>query len=47
MNQALGTDVLERALAERTGNSTFFEAEAERLARLCHGWRSASPAAAA
>ena len=37
MNQALGTNVLERALAERTrANSTFFEAEAERLARLCH-----------
>jgi D-sedoheptulose 7-phosphate isomerase len=37
VNQALGTDVLERALAERTrANSTFFEAEAERLARLCH-----------
>ena len=37
MNQALGTDVLERALSERTrANSTFFEAEAERLARLCH-----------
>ena len=37
MNQALGTDVLERALAERTrANRAFFEAEAERLARLCH-----------
>jgi len=37
VNQALGTDVLERALADRTrANSTFFEAEAERLARLCH-----------
>ena len=37
MNQALGTNALERALAERTrANSTFFEAEAERLARLCH-----------
>ena len=37
MTQALGTDVLERALAERTrANAAFFEAEAERLARLCH-----------
>jgi D-sedoheptulose 7-phosphate isomerase len=37
MTPALGTDVLERALAERTrANAAFFEAEAERLARLCH-----------
>ncbi len=37
MTQALGTDVLERALAERTrANAAFFETEAERLARLCH-----------
>ena len=37
MSQALGAGVLERALAERTrANSDFFEAEAERLARLCH-----------
>ncbi len=37
MTNALGSDVLERALAERTrANAEFFEAEAERLARLCH-----------
>ena len=37
MTHALGSDVLERALAERTrANAEFFEAEAERLARLCH-----------
>ena len=34
---ALGSDVLERALAERTqANERFFEAECARLARLCH-----------
>ena len=37
MTHALGSDVLERALAERTrANADFFAAEAERLARLCH-----------
>jgi D-sedoheptulose 7-phosphate isomerase len=34
---ALRTDVVERALADRTrANRDFFDAEAERLARLCH-----------
>ncbi|HEX2416072.1 MAG TPA: SIS domain-containing protein [Thermoleophilaceae bacterium] len=37
MTPALGSDVLERALAERTqANAQFFEAECERLAHLCH-----------
>ena len=37
MSQSLGADVVNRALAERTrANSAFFEAESERLARLCH-----------
>jgi D-sedoheptulose 7-phosphate isomerase len=37
LTHALGSDVFERALAERTrANAEFFEAEAERLARLCH-----------
>jgi D-sedoheptulose 7-phosphate isomerase len=37
LTHALGSDALERALAERTrANAEFFEAEAERLARLCH-----------
>ena len=37
MSHALGSDVLERALAERTqANRAFFETESERLARLCH-----------
>ena len=37
MTQALRTDVIERALADRTrANRDFFTAEAERLARLCH-----------
>ena len=37
LTNALGSDVLERALAERTrANAEFFDAEAERLARLCH-----------
>ena len=37
MTQALAAGVLDRALAERTrANSAFFEAESERLARLCH-----------
>ena len=37
MSQALRTDVVERALADRTrANRDFFDAEAERLARLCH-----------
>jgi D-sedoheptulose 7-phosphate isomerase len=34
---ALRTDIVERALADRTrANRDFFETEAERLARLCH-----------
>jgi D-sedoheptulose 7-phosphate isomerase len=34
---ALGSDVLDRALAERTqANDSFFEAESGRLAQLCH-----------
>jgi D-sedoheptulose 7-phosphate isomerase len=37
LRQAVESDVLVTALAERTrANSEFFEAEAERLARLCH-----------
>ena len=37
MTQAVGAGVLERAIAERTrAGGAFFEAEAERLARLCH-----------
>jgi D-sedoheptulose 7-phosphate isomerase len=37
LTHALGSDVLDRSLAERTqANAAFFEAEAERLARLCH-----------
>ena len=37
MTGALRTDVVERALADRTrANRDFFDAEAERLARLCH-----------
>ena len=37
MTRTLGADVLDRALAERTrANAAFFEAESERLARLCH-----------
>ena len=37
MTEALRTDVVERALADRTrANRDFFDAEAERLARLCH-----------
>ena len=37
MTQTLGTDVVDRALADRTrANRDFFAAEAERLARLCH-----------
>jgi len=37
LSQALRTDVVERALADRTrANRDFFDAEAERLARLCH-----------
>jgi D-sedoheptulose 7-phosphate isomerase len=37
LTHALGSDVLERALAERTlANAEFFDAEAERLGRLCH-----------
>ena len=37
MTQTLRTDVVERALADRTrANCDFFAAEAERLARLCH-----------
>ena len=37
MTQALRTDVVERALADRKrANRDFFAAESERLARLCH-----------
>ena len=37
MTHALASDVLERALAERAqANRAFFEADSERLARLCH-----------
>jgi D-sedoheptulose 7-phosphate isomerase len=37
VSQALAGDVVERALTERTrANAEFFEAEADRLARLCH-----------
>jgi D-sedoheptulose 7-phosphate isomerase len=37
LTHALGSDVLDRALTERTkANSAFFELEAQRLARLCH-----------
>jgi D-sedoheptulose 7-phosphate isomerase len=37
LTRTLGSDVLDRALAERTqANSTFFEAECGRLAQLCH-----------
>ena len=37
MTPALGSDVLERALAERTqANAQFFDSECERLAHLCH-----------
>jgi D-sedoheptulose 7-phosphate isomerase len=37
VTQTLGTDVVDRALADRTrANRDFFAAEAERLARLCH-----------
>ncbi len=37
VTRTLGRDVLDRALAERTqANTTFFEAESERLAQLCH-----------
>jgi D-sedoheptulose 7-phosphate isomerase len=37
VTEALRTNVVERALADRTrANRDFFEAEAERLARLCH-----------
>jgi D-sedoheptulose 7-phosphate isomerase len=37
VTQVLGADVVERALGDRTrANREFFEAEAERLARLCH-----------
>ncbi|MEA2366489.1 MAG: D-sedoheptulose 7-phosphate isomerase [Thermoleophilaceae bacterium] len=37
MTGALRTDVVERALRDRTrANRDFFDAEAERLARLCH-----------
>ncbi len=37
MTPALGSDVLDRALAERTqANAEFFEAQSERLAHLCH-----------
>ena len=37
VTQVLGADVVERALGDRTrANRVFFEAEAERLARLCH-----------
>jgi D-sedoheptulose 7-phosphate isomerase len=37
VTRTLGADVLDRGLAERTrANAAFFEAESERLARLCH-----------
>jgi D-sedoheptulose 7-phosphate isomerase len=37
LNQALRTDVVERALGDRTrANRHFFDSEADRLARLCH-----------
>ena len=37
MTQTVGSGVVERALDDRTrANHAFFEAEAERLARLCH-----------
>jgi D-sedoheptulose 7-phosphate isomerase len=37
VNQAVGSDVIAAALAARTrANADFFEAEADRLARLCH-----------
>ena len=37
LSHLLGSDVLDRALSERTeANRAFFEAESERLARLCH-----------
>ena len=38
MTEALRTDVVERALSDRTrANRDFFDAEADRLARVCHG----------
>src|SRR6185295_18711459 len=38
LNPALRTDVVERALADRTrANRDFFDTEADRLATLCHG----------
>ncbi|MDQ5832790.1 MAG: phosphoheptose isomerase, partial [Actinomycetota bacterium] len=37
MTPTLGSEVLDRALAERTqANDSFFEAESGRLAQLCH-----------
>jgi D-sedoheptulose 7-phosphate isomerase len=37
LTQALGSEVVDRALVERTrANRDFFEAEADRLARVCH-----------
>jgi D-sedoheptulose 7-phosphate isomerase len=37
LSHLLGSDVLDRALTERTeANRALFEAESERLARLCH-----------
>jgi D-sedoheptulose 7-phosphate isomerase len=37
LSHALGSDVLDRALGERTeANAAFFELESERIARLCH-----------
>ena len=37
MSHAVGSDLLDRALAERTqANTAFFEAECGRLAQLCH-----------
>jgi D-sedoheptulose 7-phosphate isomerase len=37
LSHAVGSDLLDRALSERThANTAFFEAESERLARLCH-----------
>ena len=47
MTPALRTDVVERALADRTrANRDFFDAEADRLARSATGWPSGSLAAA-
>jgi D-sedoheptulose 7-phosphate isomerase len=37
LSHAVGSDLLDRALSERTqANAAFFDAESERLARVCH-----------